>query len=140
MGTDGNERRAHPRAPIELRVEYQRLNTFFADYTKNISKGGTFIRTKRALAVGTEFLFHLSAPSLGEPLAICGQVVWVVREGQPPPPGVEPNHEPGMGIRFIYDDEAQRHAVEARVEELMIRTLGVRVAHGLLGKDPPTDA
>ena len=30
---------------IELTVEYKRMNAFFADYTKNISRGGTFIRT-----------------------------------------------------------------------------------------------
>ncbi len=48
--------------PIELRVEYKKLNTFFADYTKNICKGGTFIRTKKPLDVGTIFLFQLCGP------------------------------------------------------------------------------
>jgi hypothetical protein len=37
---DQPERRAETRRPIELKVEYKRLNTFFADYTKNISRGG----------------------------------------------------------------------------------------------------
>ena len=46
------ERRADARSPIELKVEYKRLNTFFADYTKNISRGGTFIKTARPLPVG----------------------------------------------------------------------------------------
>ncbi len=57
------ERRDDPRVPIELRVEYKKLNTFFADYTKNICKGGTFIRTKKPLDVGTIFLFQLSVPT-----------------------------------------------------------------------------
>ena len=48
-----DDRREAPRQPIELKVEYKRLNTFFADYTKNISKGGTFIKTNRPLPVGT---------------------------------------------------------------------------------------
>ena len=43
-------------------VDYKRLNTFFADYTKNISKGGTFIRTSKPLDVGTEFVFVLTVP------------------------------------------------------------------------------
>ena len=60
--------RAGPRAPIELRVEDQRLNTFFADYTKNIGKGGTFIKTKKPLDVGTEFLFKLMVPHLPDPI------------------------------------------------------------------------
>ena len=61
MTTSTSDRRSHPRIPIELKVEYRKLNTFFADYTKNICKGGTFIRTKRPLSVGTKFLFKLFA-------------------------------------------------------------------------------
>src|SRR5499427_590038 len=59
---EGADRRMDPRAPIELKVEYKKLNTFFADYTKNISKGGTFIRTPRPLDVGTVFVFRLTVP------------------------------------------------------------------------------
>ena len=44
-GPSAAARTAHA---ITLRVDYKRLNTFFADYTKNISKGGTFIRTTQA--------------------------------------------------------------------------------------------
>src|SRR5438552_11972620 len=94
----GAERRVDLRAPIELKVEYKKLNTFFADYTKNICKGGTFIKTKKPLDIGTEFLFKLSVPNLTEPLALRGQVKWVMREGEPPPEGVPADHEPGMGI------------------------------------------
>jgi len=45
------DRRDGARPPIEPKVEYKKLNTFFADYTKNICKGGTFIRTKKPLDV-----------------------------------------------------------------------------------------
>ena len=51
---DDDRRRREARAPIELKVEYKRLNTFFYDYTKNISKGGTFIKTEKPLDVGTD--------------------------------------------------------------------------------------
>jgi len=139
MAQDGSERRVHPRAPIELKVEYKKLNTFFADYTKNISKGGTFIRTRRPLEVGTEFLFRLSIPGLEEPLALRGRVLWVVREGEAPPEGIDPDHEPGMGIRFIYVDDAQRREVEARVEKLMISSLGSLLYAKLLGKEQPSE-
>ncbi len=44
-------------------MEYKRLNTFFYDYTKNISKGGTFIKTEKPLDIGTIFLFKLMVPS-----------------------------------------------------------------------------
>ena len=51
---EADDRRASPRHAITLRVDYKRMNTFFADYTRNISKGGTFIRTERPLDVTTE--------------------------------------------------------------------------------------
>ena len=59
--TTEDDRRIGYRAPIELKVEYKRLNTFFADYTRNISRGGTFIGTDKPLKVGTEFVFALGS-------------------------------------------------------------------------------
>ena len=134
---EGPDRRQDPRAPIELKVEYKKLNTFFADYTKNISKGGTFIRTKKPLDVGTEFIFKLAVPKLREPLSIRGQVRWVKRDGEPPPDGVPEDHEAGMGIRFIYDTPDQRSQVEDTVEKLMIDSLGQLLYSKLMGKDRP---
>jgi type IV pilus assembly protein PilZ len=135
--TDGDpsERRDGPRVPIELKVDYKKVNSFFADYTKNISKGGTFIKTKKPLDVGTEFVFKLVVPRLIEPIALQGQVKWVMREGEPPPPGIDPDHEPGMGIRFIYASPDERAAIEATVEKLMIDSLGQLLYSKLIGKD-----
>src|SRR5438132_4988133 len=76
-----SDRRVDLRAPIELKVEYKKLNTFFADYTKNICKGGTFIRTRRPLDVSSEFIFKATIPNRKEPLSIRGQLRWVKREG-----------------------------------------------------------
>ena len=127
-------RREYPRAPIELKVEYKRLNTFFADYTKNISRGGTFIRTSKPLDVGTEFIFKLVIPNLPDALALRGQVRWVVKEGEPPPPGVEAGHEPGMGIKFIFESEDEKGRIEQTVEKMMIDSLGQLLYSKLLGK------
>ncbi len=122
--TSDDNRRQHLRVPIELKVEYKRLNTFFADYTKNISKGGTFIKTPKALDIGTEFIFSLTVPGLGDPLRLRGRVMLVIRDGEEPPPQAEAPYEPGMGIRFIYENDAQRHAVLGQVERLMVDSLG----------------
>lgn len=132
---DPRHRREHPRVPIELKVEYKKLNTFFADYTKNICKGGTFIRTRKPLEVGTEFIFKLLVPKLAEPLSLRGEVRWVVREGEPPPPGVPGGHEPGMGIRFIYETEGERQQIEQIVEKLMVGSLGQLLYSKLMGRD-----
>ena len=96
------DRRSAQRAAIELSVEYKRLNTFFADYTRNISKGGTFIRTDRPLAIGTEFVFALSIRNLAEPLRLRGRVKWIVTPAEATE--VSP---PGMGIEFQYASEAE---------------------------------
>jgi len=123
-----HERRQEERAPIELRVEYQRLNRFFYDYTRNISKGGTFIHTKKPLAVGTQFLFRLLVPNLEQPLVLLGEVRWVLLEGETrkQDDGDEIT-TPGMGIRFIYKDGRQQEQVEREVEKLMVSSLGPRI-------------
>jgi type IV pilus assembly protein PilZ len=135
MSDADDERRDGPRLPIELRVEYKKLNTFFADYTKNICKGGTFIRTKKPLDIGTIFLFQLAVPRMKEPISIRGEVKWIKREGEPSPPGVAEDHEPGMGIRFIYDTPDQRANIEGAVEKMMIDSLGQLLYSKLIGKD-----
>jgi type IV pilus assembly protein PilZ len=123
------ERRGANRSAIELNVEYKRLNTFFADYTRNISKGGTFIRTERPLDVGTEFIFALTIRGLKDPLRLRGRVKWVVT-----PDGATPTSPAGMGIEFQYANEAERHATEAIVEKLMTEELGETLTARLLGK------
>lgn len=137
--SSSSERRDAARSPIELKVEYKRLNTFFADYTKNISKGGTFIKTNRPLPIGTEFVFKLFVPSLNRPLTIHGEVQRVVLEGPKgggaagdPSSEKTPGDEPGMAIRFVYRQGDAREEVEALVEELMSSTLGPRISTGLM--------
>lgn len=127
------ERRQEGRAPIELKVEYKRLNTFFADYTRNISRGGTFIATSKPLPIGTQFVFALAVPSLSEPLRLRGKVIWITSEGD-----ATKANPAGMGIEFQYKDDEERREKEAAVEQLLIAELGERLAAKLLGRRPLT--
>src|SRR2546423_6490214 len=111
-----DDRRDGGRGSIELKVEYQRLNKFFHDYTKNISRGGTFVRTPRPLGIGTTFAFRLFIPTLTMPLKLTGEVRWVQQEGE--------SAEPGMGIQFVFADEGEREVVERVAEKLMVGSLG----------------
>jgi len=120
----GTEARVHLRAPIELKVEYKKLNTFIADYTKNISKGGTFIKTDRPLKIGTEFVFKLYVPARPDPFTLRGSVAWIHSADTPPPPSIQPVPERGMGIRFLYTDDSQKRAFEVVVEDLIKESLG----------------
>ena len=127
------DRRGEERAPITLKVDYKRLNSFFADYTKNISKGGTFIRTTKPLAIGTEFVFVLGVPgsvdSATVRLELTGVVKWVIAEADAT--GEKPA---GMGIQFVFESDAERERVEALVADLMRSSLGDRLADKLLSR------
>jgi len=124
-----SERRSAERHAITLRVDYKRMNTFFADYAKNISKGGTFIRTSKPLDIGTEFVFVLSIPGQADRLELRGKVVWTVGEGK-----ATEEQPAGMGIRFDFTDDGQRKELEDFVGKLMTEKLGSSTAAKLLGK------
>jgi type IV pilus assembly protein PilZ len=117
-----SDRRADLRRPIELKVEYKRLNTFFADYTKNISRGGTFIKTRRPLPIGTEFLFKLFVPGRPEPLTIHGEVQRIVGEADS-----DDDDEHGMAIKFVYRQGEPQAEISRIVEGLMTDSLGPRL-------------
>lgn len=129
MSTDDKDRRGGDRAPIELKVEYKRLNSFFADYTKNISRGGTFIKTDKPLPIGTEFTFRLAVPTLAEPLELKGRVQWIVQKGQE-----AEDEEAGMGIGFVYESELERARISTMVEQLMVGSLGPHLYDKLVQK------
>ncbi len=126
---DWSDRRTEERHSITLRVDYKRMNTFFADYAKNISKGGTFIRTSKPLEVGTEFVFVLSIPGQADQLQLKGEVMWTVDDA-----AATEEHPAGMGIRFRFTDPGERDKLDGFVQKLMSDKLGGAMAAKLLGK------
>ena len=129
-----DDRRFDDRAAITLRVDYKRLNTFFADYTKNISKGGTFIRTSKPLEVGTEFVFVLSFPGREEQLKLNGKVMWITSDAEADEARDRP---PGMGIRFMFKADGEQQAIHDIVEHMMAQTLGEHISTKLLTTKKP---
>jgi len=113
-------------------VEYDRLNALLSDYTHNISRGGTFIRTDRLLGAGTLLSFTIRAPELGEPIVLRGVVRWVVETAE-----ADADRPSGMGIAFIYESPAHQRAVEARLDRLMVKSLGPAAFEQLMGKPAP---
>ena len=130
VGATGAERRRFPRHAITLRVDYKRMNTFFADYTKNISKGGTFIRTSKPLDVGTEFVFVLSIPGQPDQLQLlgrsCGRSTTRKRPRSSPPEWASGSSSPTT---------SERKQLEDFVAKLMSEKLGSHVAAKLLGSE-----
>jgi uncharacterized protein (TIGR02266 family) len=62
-----HDKRAHPRFPLILAVDYPGSPSAVRDYTENLSAGGLFIRTERAFEVGDRVTLLISFPELLEP-------------------------------------------------------------------------
>ncbi len=103
-----NQRKNYQARPLELRIAYQKLDTFLSDYRKKISKGWTFIETKQnCVDLGTEFIFRLCLPGIPVPLKIKGEVA-LLQKYDPP----------GIGIRLSHFNEQSRRMLESLVEKL----------------------
>ncbi len=111
-------KRDKPRVPIEIRVEYKRVNAFISDFTRDISGTGLFIRTEHPLEVGEECLFTLQIPGLS-PITLRGAVRRVVTVDE-----AGDDAHPGMGVELLFDDDTEREALTNLVDSLMVEHLG----------------
>ncbi|HSN13938.1 MAG TPA: response regulator [Anaeromyxobacteraceae bacterium] len=68
------ERRAHPRFPLVLAVQYLGAESAL-DYTENLSASGLFLRTERQFKLGEKVKLVLFFPQVVEPLEIEVEVV-----------------------------------------------------------------
>lgn len=112
---------------VELRVNYKRLNTFFADYAKSISRGGTFVPTMRPLPLGTQFQFVLGIPKLESPLVLGGKVTRITENAQ-----ATAQDPAGMLVALEYESQAEREEIRTTVETLMTDELGATLTRALL--------
>jgi type IV pilus assembly protein PilZ len=104
------------------------MNSFFADYTKNISKGGMFIKTPRPLPIGSRCQFSFTLPALSEPLVLEGEVSWAV----PPEAAQARNEDAGMGVKFVFKDAAAQREFKDLIERMMEDSLGPSATRALL--------
>jgi len=71
----GTEKRAHPRFPLILAVDYPGAASTVRDYTENLSAGGLFIRTEREFEIGDRVALLISFPELLEPVEMEVEIV-----------------------------------------------------------------
>jgi uncharacterized protein (TIGR02266 family) len=69
-----SERRAHPRFPLILAVQYVGAESVL-DYTENLSETGLFIRTEREFEMGDRVTLVISFPQLLEPIEMQVEVL-----------------------------------------------------------------
>ena len=99
------ERRAEPRVPIDLEVDYGCDDTFLFAYIADISILGIFVRTNQPAPPGTRLTLRFTPPG-ASPLLVKGEVIWI----NPYRPGEE-NPNPGMGVRFLSLSPRERDAI-----------------------------
>jgi uncharacterized protein (TIGR02266 family) len=104
------ERRAQPRVLLEVPVDLETENNFYAGVAGDVSEGGVFVATHVAPPVGTSVVVRLTLPGEGEPLELDGVVCWlrdvtVSSDGMPPGCGVKwvdlPIKGKGVIARFV---------------------------------------
>lgn len=104
VGRTSHDKRTERRCPAALRVSYKTFDEFIDEYTKNVSRRGMFIRTKRHHATGeiAELLLHV--PELPHPVRIKGEIVHVELNAKR-------EEDCGVGVKFIDIDEQSREAL-----------------------------
>lgn len=102
MSDSGAEKRKHPRAPLNVLVQFRfdTFDEFLAEYSLNISPGGIFIKTDSPREEGAVIYLQFTLRDGSKLIEGMGKVVRVNPPGDPKRPG-------GMGIEFMnFDDES----------------------------------
>ena len=101
--TTDNER-TDGRLNAALKVSYNSFNEFITEYTKNVSRGGIFINTRRRHEVSEVVDLSLIVPGLDNPLNIRGEVIHIKIHNVP-------DEDAGIGIKFKDIDSESRKAL-----------------------------
>jgi type IV pilus assembly protein PilZ len=99
-----SDERIEERLNASLQVSYNSYQEFVTEYTKNVSRGGIFINTKRHHEIGQVVELSLNVPGMDKPLIIKGEVIHIrtrnVRD-----------ENAGVGVKFLDIDPESRMAV-----------------------------
>jgi uncharacterized protein (TIGR02266 family) len=94
-GSRMQDRRADPRAEVELDLQYQSVQEFLAAYTRNISGGGVFVQSPDPQPLNQKVLLRFSLPGIDRKFEVHGMVVWVNTAA------TRSSFPSGMGIKFL---------------------------------------
>jgi type IV pilus assembly protein PilZ len=93
------------RIDAKIAVEFKNFDHFYREYANNLSKGGLFIKTEKALDTQTIVEVNLKLPNLADPLNLVGEVVHTIDAGMAKSNG----WNAGMGIHFVdFEDGVQQ--------------------------------
>ena len=98
------DERTDGRFNASLKVSYNSYNEFITEYSKNVSRGGIFINTKRHHKISEIVDLSLVVPGLDHALKITGEVMHIKIHNVP-------DEDAGIGIKFIDIDSESRKAL-----------------------------
>jgi type IV pilus assembly protein PilZ len=108
----GSERRQFERVLVDLEVDYRADDTFLFAYITDISAMGIFVQTQSPEPIGTRLNLRFNVPGQRDPFELEGEVLWI----NPYRPGDRENLNPGMGIRFLDLEPAERERLTELVK------------------------
>jgi len=94
----------------KVEVEFKSFDQFYREYTKNISKGGLFIKTKQALPTQTVLEIMLKLPG-EKPLSLVGEVVHCIDVESAQCNG----WDAGIGVHFVDFEDGAHQTLEKYV-------------------------
>jgi uncharacterized protein (TIGR02266 family) len=106
--------RKDKRAPLSLKVRFKSatVDDFVEQYSIDISRGGTFIKSKKPMAVGTLLKFEFQLKDESRLIHGVGRVVW-----KRDPENADADNPAGMGVKFIKMDPESRALVQQIVDK-----------------------
>jgi PilZ domain len=69
------EENARVTVPVRLKVSYKSPEALLGELTRSVGRGGVRIESKRAVPVGTQFIFELKSIGLRRPVEVHGTVM-----------------------------------------------------------------
>jgi Tfp pilus assembly protein PilZ len=98
------DQRQYQRSPYLMQVVCETDENRFTDFILDISAGGLFLETIQELFVGQKLKLTIKFKELADPMLITGSVVWTCKNG--------------TGIRFLFDNKAQKRLIMDQIERL----------------------
>jgi len=105
-------RRELLRIQAEVEVHFKSFDQFYKEYTRNISKGGIFIKSATPLPPQSVLEIKIFLPGEKNPVDTVGEVVHTIE----PEVAKERGWDPGMGVHFVDFPETMQNRLEEYVD------------------------
>lgn len=105
-------RRELLRVDARVEVEFKNFDQFYREYTKNISKGGLFIKTENIIPAQSVLEITLKLPDT-KPLSLVGEVVHAIE----PALAREHGWDAGVGVHFVDFEDGAHQALELYISK-----------------------